>query len=167
MGQIAFMKTFKTFMAEASQNTQFNNWVMPKIDDIKLEYKVEYQLKNLKGMTNDAFPTEKDFIEAVQSAKKVTVTPSINKKISYRSNTGTQSQLLDLIRSYRSYPQYRNEKTIQALYDGFAENKPMKMPMVLKFFNGKMRVLGGNTRMDVAFQLGINPVVLMIEVPQK
>lgn len=150
-----------------NENVSFSNWVKPSLDDLKLEYKIEYQIKPLKYLTNDAFPSFQDFLEAVSKAPIISINKSLDSKISYRSHTRTQDELLSLIRSYNSYPEFRNESTIQALYDGFKNNKPMKMPIVLMMPNRKMRIMGGNTRMDVAFQLGINPKVLLVEVPTK
>ena len=39
----------------------------------------------------------------------------------------------------------------------------MDYPIVIEFSNGSKRVFSGNTRMDIAFQLGINPKVLLIK----
>jgi len=154
------MKKFGSFIVEA----KFNNWVRPSEDALKQEYFVEYELKNLKSLTNDAWPKEEDFLNAAAEGKVTTITPAMDRKISYRSGTTSFEQLHNLIKGYKSYPQYRNEKTLRAIYDGFDKGNKMKMPIVLKFKNGSMRVLGGNTRMDIAFQKGINPKVLMIAV---
>ena len=159
--------TYKDYIKEQMslvEAAKFDNWVKPSTKDIELEYKIEYQMKPLKQLTNDAFPELEDFKKAVKAARVVEVTPSMDRKIQYRSGTKTKEQLLGLIRGYASYPEFRNEKTIDAIYQGFAYNKPMKMPFVVKFKNGDMRIMGGNTRMDVAFQMGINPKVLVIEV---
>jgi hypothetical protein len=145
----------------------FDNWVRPSSEDIALEYKIEYQIKPLKRMTGDAFPTLQSFASAVSKAKILKVTDDIDRKISYRSHTKSKEALLSLIRGYASYPEFRNEKTIEAIYDGFKENKPMKMPIVLQFPDRTMRIMGGNTRMDVAKHLGITPQVLLVQVPSK
>ena len=134
---------------------------------MELEYKIEYAIKPLKAYTNDAFPTVDDFKKAAHSAKVVEVSPDMDSKIGYRSHTKSKAQLISLIKGYASYPQFRNEKTIEHLYDSMKNNNPMTMAIVLKFKDGKMRVMGDNTRMDVAFQLGIKPKVLMIDVPSK
>jgi len=39
----------------------------------------------------------------------------------------------------------------------------MDLPIVIEFADGSKRILAGNTRMDVAFQLGINPKVLLVQ----
>lgn len=116
-------------------------------------------------MTGDAFPTFEDFKAAADAGKVMEVTPAMDSKITYRSGTTSKAELLNLIRGYASYPQYRNEKTIDGLYAAFQNNTEMTMPIVLEFPNGKLRVMGGNTRMDVAFQLGVNPKVLVIKIP--
>jgi len=136
----------------------FNNWQMPSLAQLKQEYKVEHDLKG-----NYFFESEDDFLNAVEQGKIVEITPAEDRNIEYRSGTTTPEELLDLIKSYRSYPKYRNEDTIKALYDGFKENKPMDLPIVIEFASGDKRIFAGNTRMDVAFQLGINPKVLLIQ----
>lgn len=146
--------------------SKFSNWVKPSDKDVELEYKIEYEIKPLKGLTNNAFPTVNDFKKAVRQAKVVTVTPAMDRKIDYRSHTSSKQSLLNLIRGYASYPEFRNEKTIDAIYQGFEDNKPMKMPFVLEMPDGTLRVMGGNTRMDVAFHSGVNPKVLLIKVPK-
>jgi len=157
------MKTFKQHITEG--RSDFNNWVKPDRKDIEHEYKIEYEIKPLKQLTGDAFPQFSDFQKAVSQARVVEVNPAMNRKIGYRSNTRNKQALLSLIKGYASYPKFRNEKTIDAIYQGFEDNKPMKMPFVLEFPDGSMRIMGGNTRMDVAFHMGINPKVLMIKVP--
>jgi hypothetical protein len=133
-------------------------WNMPSLSQLKQEFRVEHELKG-----NDFFDSEEDFLQAVQNGKIITVTPSIDAQIDYRSGTTSKDELLDLIRSYRSYPKYRNEETIQSLYDAFETNQSIDLPIVIEFANGSKRILSGNTRMDIAFQLGINPKALLIK----
>jgi hypothetical protein len=149
------------------ENVKYNNWVRPTDKDLELEYKIEYEIKPLKAMTGNAFPTVEDFKKAAKKAKVLKMTPSVDSKIAYRSHTKTKEDIISLIKGYASYPQYRNEKTIEGIYKAFEENKPMTMPIVLKFPNGKMRIMGGNTRADIAVQLGIVPEAILIEVPAK
>lgn len=135
----------------------FNNWKVPSEDKLRLEFRVEQELKG-----NTFFKNYEDFKQKIQDAKVMEITPQLDNSIEYRSQTEDQEELLDLISTYSSYPEFRNEKTVQAIYDGFKQNRPMDYPIVLKFPNGKMRVFSGNTRMDVAFHVGINPKVLIV-----
>ncbi len=144
---------------------KFDNWVRPTDKDLELEYKIEYEIKPLKNMTGNAFPTVDDFKKAAKAAKVLKMTPSVDSKIAYRSHTKTKKDIISLIKGYASYPQFRNEKTIDAIYKAFEENKPMTMPIVLKLADGSMRIMGGNTRADIAVQLGITPEAILIEVP--
>lgn len=160
------MKTYKQLVEYLEEEkVRFTNWVKPSDKDIELEYKVEYEIKPLKQVTNDAFPTVNDFKKAVKKAKVISITPAIDRKIEYRSRTKSKSQIINLIKGYASYPEFRNEKTIEAIYDGFRENKPMKMPFILKFPDGRLRIMSGNTRTDIAQHMGVTPKALLIEVP--
>jgi hypothetical protein len=102
-------------------------------------------------------------MDAIKKVKIITITPSEDQDIDYRSGTESYDELLDLIKSYRSYPEFRNEETLKAIYDGFKNNQPMDYPIVIEDEDGYRRVFSGNTRMDIAFQLGINPKVLLIK----
>jgi hypothetical protein len=138
--------------------TQFSNWKIPSLSQLKQEFKVEQILKN-----RHYWNSEEDFLEAVKNGKVVTITPEEDQNIGNRSYTESYDELLDLIKSYRSYPEYRNEKTLKAIYDGFKNNQPMDLPIVIELSNGRKRIFSGNTRMDIAFQLGINPKVLLVK----
>jgi hypothetical protein len=133
-------------------------WNIPSLSQLKQEFRVEHELKG-----NDFFDSEEDFLQAVQNGKTITVTPSIDAQIDYRSGTTSKDELLDLIRSYRSYPKYRNEETIQSLYGAFETNQSIDLPIIIEFVDGSKRIFSGNTRMDIAFQLGINPKALLIK----
>jgi len=137
-------------------------WIRPTVQNLKQEYHVEVKLKGMN--LGPSIKSEDDFISKARMSKLVTITPALDRQIQYRSRTKSKDQLLNLIRGYRSYPEFRNEKTVQQLYDRIGNGDPMTAPIVLKYKTGKMRVLAGNTRMDVAFQLGVNPKVLMLEI---
>jgi hypothetical protein len=157
------MKGLKQFILE---KMYFDNWVKPDAKALEHEYKYEYEIKPLKTMTNNAFPTLKSFLDAARNGTVMVVTPAIDRKIAYRSHTTSKEQLISLIKGYASYPQYRNEKTIEGIYNGFRNNERMTMAVVLRLPNGSLRIMGGNTRMDIATHLGLAPKVLVIDVPQ-
>jgi hypothetical protein len=140
------------------ESIQYSSWIKPSVDSLKKEFKIEHELKG-----HDFFDSEEEFLEAALKAQVVTITPSEDARIAYRSRTESKEELLSLIKSYRSYPKYRNEETLENLYTRFEQNKPMDMPIVIEFSNGRKRVFAGNTRMDIAFQLGINPEVLIVK----
>jgi len=133
-------------------------WIKPTEDNLKHEFKVEIELKG-----NKFFKSYEQFKAQADKAEVVELTKTLDRKIGYRSRTSSKQQLINLIRGYRSYPEFRNEQTIENLFDRISNGETMTMPIVLKFKDGSMRVLGGNTRLDVAFQLGKTPKVLMIE----
>ena len=115
----------------------------------------------MKG--NKFWENEEEFLNAIKNGKITTITPSEDQDIDYRSGTESYDELLDLIKSYRSYPEFRNEQTLKSIYDGFKTNQLMDLPIVIEDKEGYRRVFSGNTRMDIAFQLGINPKVLIVK----
>ena len=154
-----FMIKLLNILMEAEGKINFTNWVMPTNDILKREFKVEHELKGLH-----LFDDENSFINAVKGGKIITVTDSIDRTIQRRSRTSDFDSLFRLIRGYRSYPEFRNKETLMAIYDGFKEGKPMEYPIVLELPDGKLSVFSGNTRMDIAFQLGIEPKVIVAKV---
>lgn len=137
----------------------FNNWHMPTDDVLRREFKVEHEMKGL-----NYFDSPQEFIDAVKGGKIITVNNSLDKRIMRRSRTADFNSLLRLIKGYRSYPEFRNEKTLQDLYDGFKEGRPMEYPIVFNLPGGKLMIFSGNTRMDVAFQLGVEPKVILVDI---
>ena len=137
---------------------QFSNWKIPSLSQLKQEFKIEQEMKG-----NEFWDSEEDFLNAIKNGKIVTITPSEDQNIDYRSRTESYDELLDLIKSYKSYPEFRNEQSLKSIYDGFKTNQPMNLPIVIKDENGYKRIFSGNTRMDIAFHLGINPKVLLVK----
>jgi len=138
---------------------KYNAWVMPNDEMLAQEYKVEHEFKGKK-----IWESLKDFIGAVKNAAIVEVDETMDNKIYYRSRTKTFDSLHNLIKRYRSYPEFKNEETLKNLYTRIQNNKPLDYPIVLKYKDGNMIIFSGNTRMDVAFQMGVNPKVLMVEI---
>jgi hypothetical protein len=135
-------------------------WAKPSEADLKHEYFVEIELKG-----NNFFESEEAFLQAASEGNVLELDGYTDAAIRYRSHTRSKAQLLRLIKSYRSYPEFRNEDTIDNLYERIGRDMPMTMPIVLMFKeSGEMRVLGGNTRLDVAFQLNKTPKVLVVQI---
>jgi len=141
---------------------KFTNWIFPDDNSLRLEYEVEYK-KHIQPIFGDIWKSFEEFEKNVKSSKTKIIDKNFDKKIDNRSRTETYSQIISLSQGYLSWPKYRNEKTVKAIYDGFKNNKPMKMPLVLNQ-NGEYYVMSGNTRMNIAFQLGINPEVIIVNI---
>jgi hypothetical protein len=146
------------------QEAKRGNWVKPSDASIRKEYQIEYLKHLIHELPRNIFPTEAEFVKAVKAAPAVEINNSVDRKIYNRSRTQNMEDLLDLIAGYRSFPKFRNEDTLKALEKLIKAGKPVDMPIVVKFPKGDMRVLAGNTRMDIAFMNGINPTVLMLDL---
>lgn len=153
----------KKKIQEAAKAT---NWVRPSDAMLKQEYEIEYKKHLVHELNKDAFPNLNSFLRAAKEAEIVVITKGIDSRIMNRSRTKSMASLLQLIKTYRSYPKFRNEKSLKGIEDALLAGKPMDMPIVVKDESGLMRVFSGNTRMDIAFMNGIQPKVLMIELPK-
>ena len=140
------------------------NWVRPSDASIRKEYQIEYLKHLIHELPRNIFPTEAEFVKAVKAAPVVEVSVAVDRKIDNRSRTRNMEQLLDLISGYRSFPKFRNADTLKELEKLIKAGKPVDMPIVVKFPKDGMRVLAGNTRMDIAFMNGITPKVIMLDL---
>jgi hypothetical protein len=138
-----------------SKIIKYDSWVVPDLETLKREYHVEHELKG-----NDYFSSLEEFLKAIKNAKVETIKGG---DIDHTTRTSSYEDLLSLIKQYKSYPQWRNEKTLKALYDKFEANEPLDYPIVLEFPNGSRRIFSGNTRLNVAEQLNIPVEVLIIK----
>jgi hypothetical protein len=162
------LETWRRHLRE--EESIYNSWVMPDDATLKREFYVEHGLKRL-----NCFDSEEAFISAARSGKVEEITPEKDKTIVYRSRIygrhvgdpdalqKNKEALKNLLMRYRSWPEFRNEETLNNLYARLENNEELDMPIVLDLLNGKYRIFAGNTRMDVAFQMGINPRVLVIK----
>jgi hypothetical protein len=151
-------------LREVLSEAKRGNWVRPNDASIRKEYQIEYLKHLIHELPRNIFPTEAKFVKAVKSAPTVQIDSATDRKIHNRSRTRDMEQLLDLISGYRSFPKFRNEDTLKELEKLIKSGKPVDMPIVVKFPKGGMRVLAGNTRMDIAFMNGINPTVVMLDL---
>ena len=74
------MQKFSQFLRE---NSQFDNWVRLDDEKLRLEYKIEYEIKHLSS--SGYWPEYSDFKRAYARGKVVEVTPKMDAKIQYRS----------------------------------------------------------------------------------
>lgn len=138
-------------------------WVRPSNQDLMREFNVEHEKKGL-----GFFNSEGDFINAANQGVVRNVTPDLDLTIGNRSFTPTAQDLINLSKGYRSWGSpYRNEGTIQSIYEGLNQGGNMTMPMVIEYGDGFKRILSGNTRMDAARHLGLTPQALFIKAPFK
>jgi hypothetical protein len=140
-------------------------WIRPRPEDLKKEYEIEYR-NHIEPEYGDIFPTLESFVAAAKKGKIRKITPAMDREIENRSQTGSMKELLSLIKSYRSYPKYRNEKTLADLESKIKGKGEMSVPIVLEFPDGSLRIMGGNTRMDIAFWYAESVPVLIVKIPK-
>lgn len=142
----------------------YTNWQFPSHENLVHEYQREWLDKNVNKIYGDFYKSAEEFILSCQFSSFETINRERDNRMANRSHTKTKEQLINMIKHFRSYPKFRNEQTIENLYFRFANNLEMDMPIVVADERGNERILGGNTRMDVAFQLGIQPKAIILKV---
>ena len=140
-------------------SNSYSAWKRPDMDMLEREFRVEHEKKG-----RDNFESFQDFLKAIKKAKVVSLSKAEDADIRNRSHTRSFKELLNLIKRYASYPKYRNEETLRALYQRFETNQAMDMPIIFEDEFGEREIFAGNTRLDIAFQLGITPKVLLVQV---
>jgi hypothetical protein len=136
----------------------FSNWRNPTPKQLVLEFEIEHELKGCRFWTDI-----EEFMDAARVATIEKITHEADASIAYRSRTRSREQLFALIKTYKSYPDFRNKATLDAIYEGYEKNLPMDRPLVVESVSGDRRVFSGNSRMDAARHLGIEPEVLLVK----
>lgn len=138
------------------------NWVENSIADLQLEYKVEYKNHTIHSM-GDIWPTFEDFQQAYILGKTISVDWAAVGKIARATTYKSPEALLDMIKGYRSYPEFCNEQTFQAIIDGIESGAEMKLPIVLNS-NGRLIMFSGNTRTNLSLILTGEAKVKVVDV---
>lgn len=144
------------------KNTSFNHWVKPSQASIEKEYNVEYKHHIIYGF-GDLWPTLDDFTHAVNNAIVKSLSKEDDFRVENRSHTKNMIDLVNLVSTYQSWPEFRNMETLTDMIMRFKENNPMTMPIILSE-NDNFFIMSGNTKLDIAFMMGITPRVLIINV---
>lgn len=139
-------------------------WRKPTESELELEYYLEVELKGNKGRFGKSCISLQDFKEAAQNAYVQPMSEYRDSKVDYRSHCYDRESLTSLLKSYRSWPEFRNEETVERLYSGIINGEVIPMPIIMMDKEkDRMIILGGNTRADVAMQIWKTYDALIIE----
>lgn len=146
-------------------NEAFNNWTFPDGKTMKSDFS-EYKKKEKKKwfarskMLNMRWPLFKDFNhfkDSLRNAEVVKLTPAMDNKISYRSQSHSIEDLKQLVSGYI------RPRDVDRIVSGFESNDRIPYPIVLRTERG-MWIMAGNTRLDASFIMDITPTVLIVDV---
>lgn len=126
---------------------KFTNWVFPSNDEVKSAY------VNSKGYFNSF----KEFFTEVKDARVVKIDSFGDDYIDGRTQANTQRKL------FNRFPDKKQE--ILSIYDKLSKNEKVPAPIVIVFESGERTIVSGNIVMDIAFQLNIEPKILLVKSP--
>jgi len=132
-----------------------SNWCDLTDEQIRQEWDWEY-LPHVQPAFGDLFKGFDEFKQQVKSATVVDWIESLDSQTSYRSRCRTLDELKDLTSNYR------HPRDVDDLVNKMKIGVALPYPLILDI-KGQFRVMSGNTRMDIAYILGIVPKVKVIK----
>jgi hypothetical protein len=134
------------------QFEKFNNWVSPSTDEIKRSYYGE-SVPNNEG-AHEYFDSLGKYTKSLKDARVIKIDKFGDGYIGGRTHANTQRKL------FNKFPDKKQE--IMSLYEKMNNNESVFIPIVVVFESGDRVIVSGNIVMDIAFQLGIEPKVLLV-----
>lgn len=127
------------------QFEKYTQWVYPSGDELK---KIYLDAK-------EYYRNFKEFVSEVRDAKIMKVDDFNDEFIMGRTHANTQRKLSNKFSGQK--------ETIISIFDKFKNNQKIPLPVVVVFESGNRTIVSGNMIMDISFQLGIEPKILLIK----
>ena len=147
------------------ETPKFNNWVFPNAATLQADFeeykkKEDYKWKSRAANMGFRFPifdTFQDFSSALHSAPVINLTKEHDRRVMNRSHTSSLNGLKSLVSGYNM------PRDVDRIVQGYQSDAAMPYPIILKGSKGEW-IMAGNTRLDTAFILGVQPKVLYVDV---
>lgn len=146
----------------------YKNWIFPSLSVMKSDFE-EYKKKEEKkwkrraqqiGMKFPMFKDFEDFQNKLKTSPVVNHNERFDRDINNRSNCNSIKCLKELVSTYV------RPRDVDKIYNGFQRNDKIPYPIVVQGSRGKW-ILAGNTRLDVAFILGIPAKSILINLEEQ
>lgn len=150
-----------------SEQERYANWVNYTPESLKSDF-AEYKKKEERKWKTRAqaigarFPLFKGFPEFTQALKKAKVIKLFKGEAEKIGHVALNDNLTDLKSMVSSYQRPRD---VDRIVKGFESNAKMPMPIILKGKKDQF-IMAGNTRLNVAYIMGILPQVLVVDVSE-
>jgi hypothetical protein len=150
-----------------SEQERYTNWVNYTPESLKSDF-AEYKKKEERKWKTRAqaigarFPLFKGFPEFTQALKKAKVKKLFKGEADKIGNVSLNDNLSDVKSMVSSYQRPRD---VDRIVKGFESNDKMPMPIILKGKKDQF-IMAGNTRLNVAYIMGILPQVLVVDASE-
>jgi len=150
-----------------SEQERHANWVNYTPESLKSDF-AEYKKKEERKWKTRAqaigarFPLFKGFPEFTQALKKAKVKKLFKGEAERIGNVALNDNLPDIKSMVSAYQRPRD---VDRIVKGFESNAKMPMPIILKGKKDQF-IMAGNTRLNVAYIMGILPQVLIVDVSE-
>ena len=150
-----------------SEQERYANWVNYTPESLKSDF-AEYKKKEERKWKTRAqaigarFPLFKGFPEFTQALKTAKVKKLFKGEAEKIGHVALNDKLSDVKSMVGAYQQPRD---VDRIVKGFESNAKMPMPIILKCKKDQF-IMAGNTRLNVAYIMGILPQVLVVDVSE-
>lgn len=155
------------YLEYLSEEKKYTNWVNYTPESLNSDF-AEYKKKEERKWKTRAqaigarFPLFKDFPEFTQALKKAKVKKLFKGEAEKIGHVSLNDKLSGVKSMVSSYQQPRD---VDRIVKGFDSNAKMPMPIIIKGKKDNF-ILAGNTRLNVAYIMGILPQVLVVDVSE-
>lgn len=156
------------YLEYLSEQERYTNWVNYTPESLKSDFaeykkKEESKWKTRAQAIGARFPIFKGFPEFTQALKKAKVKKLFKGEAERIGNVALNKNLKNvkgMVSHYTSGP-----RDVDRIVKGFSSNAKMPMPIIL---SGKKDnfIMAGNTRLNVAYIMGLLPQVLVVDVSE-
>lgn len=134
--------------------TEYDAWVRPTEDDLKFEWETEHDKMSVY-LNTDYFNSEENFLKVFREHGKVMRLPrEVDAKVGRRTHCDSVEEVEMMVSTYRSASRRKGVPT--KLAEMMKNGEPLPMPIIIRF-NGSLKVMSGNTRLDIAEILEVTP----------
>ncbi len=120
-------------------------------------------MHHIRHLFGEIWPQLDDFIFAAKQGSIELLTEPLALRLDNLSHLRTMEELVQLVSAYQSWPEYRNMDTLRDMIMRFKRHAPLTMPIVLDQ-QGCYFLMAGNTKLNIAFMMGIVPKILVVSI---
>ena len=149
-----------------SEQERYAKWVNYTPESLKSDFaeykdKEERKWKTRAQAIGARFPLFKGFPEFTQALKKAKVKKLFQGEAERIGHVVLNNNLSDVKRMVSGYTS--GPRDVDRIVKGFESNAKMPMPIILKGKKDQF-IMAGNTRLNVAYIMGLLPQVLVVDV---
>lgn len=149
---------------EVEESVYYNNWRLPNKKELDLEFYIKQQkTRYIEYFRNEynanIFDSEENWHKAINQGVVKQLNLNEDYTIERRTFSSSMENLKNLVSTY-AYP-----RDPDRIANGYKNDDVIPMPIILESQNGRKVIIAGNTRLDVARIMNIEPDPKVLVIP--